>query len=136
MEDLVGRYEKRIQWRYEDAKLIPTHIRWIVWNKDFDRAVEFHGQVWDPIDVRSKNLDYLDWVDIKIDDKKWAFTSLGIETHSSKQLYDFDSEPLKRCNILGGDCYTDGTSLGGTDFMNIWDGSDDHVFMNLTVKWL
>ena len=53
----------------------------------------------------------------------------GFEVHSRKPVYDDDQpQSQSNCQILGGPCWHDGSSLQAVEFAESWGGSDEQVF--------
>lgn len=78
---------------------------WLAWyliDRERREGVHFHGiQYKDSY----KPVTYEPW-----ENNQYRFASHGIEKHSKTPLYE-GQEPLKDCEVTGGDCYCDGTSL-------------------------
>lgn len=59
----------------------------------------------------------------------------GVEFHSPAPLFDGD-EPHEDCTILGGRCYTDGTSMGYTrQFLPLIQAGDSPRLLRLLADW-
>lgn len=75
---------------------------WYLIDKQTREGVHFHGYQYKD---SYENGDYIPWRG-----NMYRFSPHGIEKHRTKPIYK-GQEPLKNCNVTGGDCYCDGTSL-------------------------
>lgn len=59
----------------------------------------------------------------------------GVEKHSPVQIHDFMSEPIE-CDILGGPCWADGTSLGFDEtFAPLIAAGDSQAVLRELAEW-
>lgn len=58
----------------------------------------------------------------------WSWTGWDLGYHSPRPIYD-SQKPMDSCDILEGQCYYDGTSLGASELLGQWaaSGRDDEV---------
>jgi hypothetical protein len=102
-------YKKVVYW--EDSG---KYYLWYLINKDRREGVNFHGKVYtDPEVLKYRSI---------IDTNKWGFSTLGIEAHRKKSPYEReDYKPccIEYCDVTGGKCYPDGSSMAADRLKHI-----------------
>lgn len=78
-----------------------TVYYWYLIHKTLRNGVHFHG-------VRTHDLD--EYFKSSFCDNKFGFNTSGIESHSKTQTYEGQT-PIDYCEVTGGECFCDGTSL-------------------------
>lgn len=78
-----------------------TYYYWYLINKELRNGVHFHGV---------KRHDSEEYFKLPFNNNQYGFETLGIESHSKEPLYE-GHKPIPNCDVTGGDCYCDGTSL-------------------------
>ena len=108
-----------------------TTVRYIVYAVDKWKAVDFHYDIDDNPEFESYRLE-----NPLLDGQR--IYCAGIEIHSREQLYDFDSEPIDNCSIMCGPCFTDGTSLGASELLEVMGRKTDeeYIWMKLESRLL
>lgn len=119
-------YKKFIYRKVQIVQENLTAYYWYLINRETREGVHFHGhQYKDP-----KDSFYV------FGDNSHGFDAHGIERH--KKTPDREGHtPVKDCDVTGGDCYCDGTSLAASERLG-WinpDSSDDDAIYNVLEEY-
>ena len=79
---------------------------WYLIDKKTREGVHFHGQEYRENYNAS---DYRPWYN-----NQHRFSAHGIEMHKKTPVYE-GQKPLENCDVTGGDCYCDGSSLQASE---------------------
>lgn len=110
------------KFRYKKEKWFSkssTNYAWYVIGAESKEGVHFHGVVYHDEEYVSKFI---------LGDNNFGFAAHGIEAHKTKPMYE-GQNPIKNCQVTGGDCYCDGSSLQASERLG-WinpEGSDDET---------
>lgn len=119
-KDYTKFHYKKVVLDYEDS----VWFSWYLIDKETREGVHLHGyQYKDSYKVG----EYIPW-----ENNMYRFSPHGIEMHRTKPVYE-GQEPLKDCEVTGGDCFCDGTSLAAKRvFGHINpETEDDYIWMKL-----
>lgn len=110
-----------------------TYFYWYLIHNENRVGVHFHGcQYSEDYEYG----EYCPWDGFEGGRNKYRFSTRGIEIHDKKPIYE-NQKPLKNCEVTGGDCYCDGTSLMAErqlGFINP-SGEDDVYIWNVLHDW-
>jgi len=106
---------------------------WYLIHRETRNGVHFHGQQY------NENYDYgkyCPWDDFEHGRSCHRFSAHGIEVHSIKPMYNGQTA-IEDCDVTGGDCYCDGSSLSASRYLGHINpnGSDDVVIWNVLHDW-
>lgn len=74
-----------------------TYYFWYLIHRETRTGVHFHGKKYDNNDMGSMS-------------NRHSFMPYGLEIHSKTPNYEGHT-PIENCEVTGGDCYCDGSSL-------------------------
>lgn len=108
-------HEKFIYKKIQYIRECSVFYYWYLINKKTREGVHFHGCTH-----TDENLIF--------DCNYHGFMTHGLEMHSKKPLYEGQA-PVDNCDVTGGDCYCDGTSLGARERLGHINPEDDDAFI-------
>lgn len=96
-----------------------TYFFWYLINKDRREGVHFHGALYEDKTMCSLCNQH-------------GFMTHGIEAHRKTPSYK-EHKPVPNCDVTGGDCYCDGSSLQAEQHLGHIDptGRDDDIIWNV-----
>jgi hypothetical protein len=135
----LGRYFETFRvFRFQDGNidaLSHTRLSWTVCNKK--RGIEFHVEKM-PDEKKASEFSK-EFPDISYNTLQFGIViAPGIETHSPIPLHSETSPPTSEfCHITHGKCWSIGTSLGASEFLDSLQGDlrDDLIFNEISRYW-
>jgi hypothetical protein len=117
-------FEKFIHKKVQVIKETHTFYYWYLINKKDRNGVHFHGAKYNDLEEYFKSPFN--------NGNQYRFDTHGLEIHSCVPIYP-NQKPLKNCEVTGGDCYCDGTSLTASEWLGDVnpDNSDDRIWADL-----
>ena len=98
-------YEYNPDFFYKKVQVLDkdgAYHLWYLINRKQRQGVHFHGRLY------KEPSDYVK------QDNRYGFMAHGIESHNRQPVYD-EQTPVEGCEVTGGKCYCDGSSLQASE---------------------